>query len=92
MLANIRILAPFLAISESLLGIFWDLVASFKIVGPMWKELAGNLHNISVNKLHCLVKANLNICVTAAVSGTEYSGELATSDLMVTFTFAAAIG
>ena len=31
-------------------------------------------------------------CVTAAVSGTKYSGELAASDLMVTFTFMVAIG
>ena len=32
------------------------------------------------------------INVTAAVSGTEYSGELAASDLMVTCDFVAAIG
>ena len=32
-----------------------------------------------------------DVCV-AAVSVTEYSGELATSDLMVTLTFAVAIG
>ena len=32
------------------------------------------------------------ICDTAAVSGTEYSGEWAASDLLVTFAFAAALG
>ena len=32
------------------------------------------------------------INVTAAISGTEYSGELAASNLMVTFAFAAALG
>ena len=30
--------------------------------------------------------------VTAAISGTKYSGELATSDLMVTVAFAVAVG
>ena len=33
-----------------------------------------------------------DIYVTAAVSGTKYSGELATSNLMVTFAFAAVVG
>ena len=38
------------------------------------------------------ILTKIYLYVTAAVSGPEYSGELATSDLMVTFVFAAVVG
>ena len=57
-----------------------------------WKRTAWK-YNTNVRKKwihseHIILK----IYVTAAVSGTEYSGELAASDLLVTFAFVMAIG
>ena len=43
-------------------------------------------------KLKTLCILENNTYATAAVSWTEYSGELAASDLMVNFMFAVAIG
>ena len=50
----------------------------------------GDMHYQQGVNIGC--QPGMPINVTAAISGTKYSGELAASDLMVTCMFVAAIG
>ena len=58
-------------------------------------QLTNVSHRLESNQrtvLVCSTCGQSYICVTAAVSGTEYCGEWAASDLLVTCTFAVALG